>query len=279
NHEYRRNRIANVTGEIIGIQRSQQDTIQIERLQTFSDNYSLRRLYREPPILIDTVNQLYQQGYRHILYVAQAPYTSTLHITRGDRDEDLYFMSPPLITALMQNHPDLKIYPIFFDKYYVCKLGGPKVNAFVVQDTQQLTSLAQDPRQQAVVFLNLFNGISVGRPEERFYNGVISYSTLLGDFYPQVMDDQSIRQDLIYDTPLKRDILQYLTLFHFSRFDRKSDQTLKLDPYETIIGEQSIGALSIFEHMTPRVEFNALAFLTQVKKVLDLRRVVTPGGG
>jgi hypothetical protein len=278
NPQYRKNRIANVTGELIGIQRSPQDTIQIERLQTFSDNYSLRRLYREPPILIDTVNQLYQQGYRHILYVAQAPYTSTLHITRGDRDEDLYFMSPPLITALMQNHPDLKIYPIFFDKYYVCKLGGPKVNAFVVQDTQQLTSLAQDPRQQAVVFLNLFNGISVGRPEDRFYNGVISYSTLLGDFYPQVMDDQSIRQDLIYDTPLKRDILQYLTLFHFSRFDRKSDQTLKLDPYETIIGEQSIGALSIFEQMTPRVEFNALAFLTEVKKVLDLRRV-TPGGG
>lgn len=270
--EYRRNRIANVTGEIIGIQRSAEDTIQIERLHTFSDNYSLRRLYREPPILIDTVNQLYQEGYQHILYVAQAPYTSTLHITRGDRDEDLYFMSPPLITALMQNHPDLKIYPIFFDKYYVCKLGGPKVSAFVVQDTQQLTSLAQDPRQQAVVFLNLFNGISVGRPEERFYNGVISYSTLLGDFYPQVMDDQSIRQDLIYDTPLKRDILQYLTLFHFSRFDRKTEQTLKLDPYENIIGEQSIGALSIFEQMTPRVEFNALAFLTQVKKVLDLRK-------
>ncbi|AFY80596.1 hypothetical protein [Oscillatoria acuminata] len=279
NPQYRKNRIANVTGEIIGIQRSQPDTIQIERLQTFSDNYSLRRLYREPPILIDTVNQLYQQGYRHILYVAQAPYTSTLNITRGDRDEDLYFMSPPLITALMKNHPDLKIYPIFFDKYYVCKLGGPKVNAFVVQDTQQLTSLAQDPRQQAVVFLNLFNGISVGRPEERFYNGVISYSTLLGDYYPQFMDDQSIRQDLIYDTSLKRDILQYLTLFHFSRFDRKTDQTLKLDPYETIIGEQSIGALSIFEQMTPRVEFNALAFLTEVKKVLDLRRVVTPGRG
>lgn len=279
NHQYRKNRIANVSGEIIGIQRSQPDTIQIERLQTFSDNYSVRRLYREPPILIDTVNQLYQQGYRHILYVAQAPYTSTLHITRGDRDEDLYFMSPPLITALMQNHSDLKIYPIFFDKYYVRKLGGPKVNAFVVQDTQQLTSLAQDPRQQAVVFLNLFNGISVGRPEERFYNGVISYSTLLGDFYPQVMDDQSIRQDLIYDTPLKQDILQYLTLFHFSRFDRKSEQTLKLDPYENIIGEQSIGALSIFEQMTPRVEFNALAFLTEVKKVLDLRRVATPAGG
>ncbi|MCT7966409.1 hypothetical protein NG799_08700 [Laspinema sp. D1] len=278
NPQYRKTRIANVTGEIIGIQRSQPDTIQIERLQTFSDNYSLRRLYREPPILIDTVNQLYQQGYRHILYVAQAPYTSTLHITRGDRDEDLYFMSPPLITALMQNHPDLKIYPIFFDKYYVCKLGGPPVNAFVVQDTQQLTSLAQDPRQQAVVFLNLFNGISVGRPEDRFYNGVISYSTLLGEYYPQVMDDQSIRQDLIYDTPLKRDILQYLTLFHFSRFDRKTQQTLKLDPYENIIGEQSIGALSIFEHMTPRVEFNALAFLTQVKKVLDLRKA-TPGEG
>jgi hypothetical protein len=268
-----RNRIANVTGEIISIQRQQSGTVQIERLHTFSDNYSLHRLYREPPILIDTVNQLYRQGYRHILYVAQAPYTSTLHITRGDRDEDLYFMSPTLITALIKNNPDLKIYPVFFDKYYVRKLREPRVTGFVIQDTQQLTTLTQDPRQQAVVFLNLFNGLSVvgNNADEKFYNGVISYSTLLGNFYQGVMDDQSIRQDLIYETPLKQDLVEYLTLFHFSRFERQNRQSLKLDPYETLIGDKSFSALSVFEQMTPRVDFNSLAFLTQVKKVLDLR--------
>ncbi len=268
-----RNRIANVTGEIISIQRQQPGTVQIERLHTFSDNYSLHRLYREPPILIETINQLYRQGYRHILYVAQAPYTSTLHITRGDRDDDLYFMSPTLITALIKNNPDLKIYPIFFDKYYVRKLKKTGVTGFVVQDTEQLTTLTQDPQQQAVVFLNLFNGISVGNnSDERFYNGVISYSTLVGNFYEGVMDDQSIRQDLIYNSPLKQDIVEYLTLFHFYRFERQNLQSLKLDPYETLIGDNSFSALSIFEQMTPRVDFNALAFLTEVKKVLDLRK-------
>jgi hypothetical protein len=140
----------------------------------------------------------------------------------------------------------------------------------VVQNTRELTTLAEDPQQQAVVFFNLFNGITVGRGDDRFYNGVISYSTLLGNFYSGVMEDRDIRQDLIYDTALKQDILQYLTLFHFSRFERQHQQSLKLDPYQQIIGEESFGALSIFEQMTPRVDFNSLAFLTQAKKVLNL---------
>ncbi|MEB3830562.1 hypothetical protein [Phormidium sp. CCY1219] len=269
-NQNRYQRLATLIGEAIGVQRLTSGEIKIERLTTFSDNCSLRQLYSHPAVLIDTVSQLYRQGYHHFLYVAQAPHTSTLHITRSDRDEELYFMSPRLIETLMKNHDAIKIYPIFFDKYYVRKLHNPRVNSLVVQDTRELTTLAEDPQQQAVVFFNLFNGISVGQGDDRFYNGVISYSTLLGNFYSGVMEDRDIRQDLIYDTALKQDILQYLTLFHFSRFERQHQQSLKLDPYQQIIGEESFGALSIFEQMTPRVDFNSLAFLTQVKKVLNL---------
>lgn len=266
----RQNRIANLMGEVITVQRTPNNIIHLEPLLTFADNYPLHRLYSEPPILIDTVSNLYRQGYRHFLYIAQAPYTSTLHITKTEQDEGLYFMSPSIIKALGKNHADIKIYPVFFDKYYVRKMKDIKQQSLYVQETSELTSLSQDPQQQAVVFFNLFNGITVGQGDDRFYNGVISYSTLLGKFYPGVLDDRNIRQDLIYQSPLKQDILQYLTLFHFSRFEKTKNMSIKLDPYSNLIGDDSFGSLSVFPQMTPGVEFNSLAFLTEVKKALNV---------
>lgn len=270
----RQSRKANVIGEVITVQRTPNDIIVLTPLLTFSENYSLKDLYGEPPILIDTVSNLYRQGYRHFLYIAQAPHTSTLHITKTEQDEGLYFMSPSIINALGKNHGDIKIYPVFFNKYYVRKVKDMKQQqSLYVQETAELTRLSQDPQQQAVVFFNLFNGISVkGKDaDDRFYNGVMSYSTLLGKFYPGVLDDQNIRQDLIYQSPLKNDILQYLTLFHFSRFEKNQNMCIKLDPYDNLIGEESVGALSIFPQMSPGVDFNSLAFLTEVKKVLNVR--------
>lgn len=269
--KYRHNRKANLMGEVVSIQRLADHRIRLERLSTFSDNYDLRRLYSEPPILIDTVSNLYRQGYRHFLYIAQAPYTSTLHITNTDRDEGLYFMSPSIIQGLRNNHEDIKIYPVFFDKYYVRSLKKINQQSLYVKETAELTSLSKDPQQQAVVFFNLFNGITVGKEDERFYNAVMSYSTLLGQFYPGVLDDRNIRQDLIYQSPLKNDILQYLTLFHFSRFEKNQKvRSIKLDPYDNLIGDKSFGALSMFPQMTEKIEFNSLAFLTALKKVLNV---------
>ncbi len=131
-------------------------------------------------------------------------------------------------------------------------------------------NIAKDSSQEAVVFFNLFNGISVGRNNERFYNGVISYSTLLGKFYPGVMDDADIREALVLDSQLKNDILQYLTFFHFSRFERQTRVSLKLDPYENIIGDEGVGALSILPHVTEKINFNGLAFLIEVSKIVDI---------
>ncbi len=267
----RQSRKANLIGEVITVDRTTNNIIVLTPLLTFSENYSLKDLFGEPPILVDTVSNLYRQGYRHFLYIAQAPHTSTLHITKTEQDEGLYFMSPSIINALGKNHGDIKIYPVFCDKYYVRKVKKMKQQSLYVQDTAELTRLSQDPQQQAVVFFNLFNGISVGKDEDdRFYNGVMSYSTLLGKFYPGVLDDQNIRQDLIYQSPLKNDILQYLTLFHFSRFEKTKDMCIKLDPYDNLIGDDSVGALSVFPQMSPGVDFNSLAFLTEVKKVLNV---------
>ena len=48
------------------------------------------------------------------------------------------------------------------------------------------------------------------------------------------------------------------------KIDRKEDGSI-------IIGDKSVGALSMFPHAEPTVEFNCLAFLNQVNDALDAK--------
>ncbi len=262
-------KIANLMGEMIGVQRQADGSIRLYMIGTFSDNYNSQEIHSHPDILIDEVNKLYQKGFRHFLYIAKSPYSNNLNMTRTEEDEELYFMSKAVLRHLKGKRDDLKIYPVFFDKYYAVKLQNLTASSLYIQDVAELESLVKDPSKQAVVFFNLFNGIQVGR--EKYYNGVISYATLL-NLYEGVLDDKDIREGLIYDTYLKNEILQMLTLYHFSRYEAGSTKiNLKLDPHENLIGDDSVGALSIFKHMTGGVKFNSLAFLTEVRKALNVQ--------
>ncbi|WP_373536463.1 hypothetical protein [Microcoleus sp.] len=263
-------RQASLIGEVVGINRIDDTTIQVEMLKTLSENYSVSRLYSEPLILEDVMSQLYQQGYRNFAYISQAPYMSRLHITKTEEDEELSFMSKKLLRTLKGERRDIKIYPMFFDKYYVRSFLGDNGKSFYIQDAMELENLFADTSQQAVMFFNLFNGIKVKQSgQKNFYNGVISYSTLL-NIYQGILDDQDIREGLIYDGAIKNTLLHYLTIFHFSRYEARQNISLKLDPYERIIGDKSVGALSIFSHAGGSVEFNSLAFLNKVREVLNV---------
>jgi len=99
----------------------------------------------------------------------------------------------------------------------------------------------------------------------------MSYSTLLNT-YQGVLDNQDISRGLIDDrenNQLKNDILHYLSLFHFSRYEqhKTSGISFKLNPYENIIGDSSIGKHCLFP-FNKKIDFNILAFLTQVKRIL-----------
>lgn len=264
-------KIANLMGEMIGINRQKDGTVRLYMIGTFSDNYNQQEIHSHPDVLIDQVNQLYQKGYRHFLYIAKSPYSQTLNMTKKQEDEELFFMSKSVIRALKGEREDLKIYPIFFDKYYAVKLDKIPSSSLYIQDISELETLVKDPSKQAVVFFNLFNGIQVGN--DKYYNGVISYATLL-NIYEGILDDKDIRMALMYDNSLKNELLEFLTLFHFSRYEADSSKSknisLKLDPYTKLIGENSVGALSRFNHINSYAVFNSLAFLTEVKKVLNI---------
>jgi hypothetical protein len=266
-------KITNLLGEIIGVERQSDNSVRLYKFTNFTDNYNSQNIYSEPTVLIDQVSTLYSKGYKHFLYIAKSPYSNTLNMTRSEDDEKLFFMSKTLINSLKGNREDIKIYPIFFDQYYVVNLETLKSSSLYIQDISELTNLVEDPSKKAVVFFNLFNGITV-RSQDHYYNGVISYATLL-NIYENILDDKDIRMGLMYDNPLKNDILQYLTLFHFSQYEaaprKDRNISLKLNPYQNIIGDYSVGALSITNQMTGKAKFNLLAFLTEVKKALNVQ--------
>jgi len=269
-------KLSNLQGEIVGARRQNDGSVRLQLLKTFSETYEHEQMFKEPTVVRDQIGEVYEMGFRHFLYIAKAPYSSTLHMTQ--KEDALFFMSKDVIKYFKENYNDIKIYPMFFDKYYAVKLSETLgVNSLYIQDTLELTALVKDPSKRSVVFFNLFNGLIVGSEAERNYRGVISYATLL-NIYKDILDDRHIYQGLIDDTQLKNDILQYLTLFHFSRYEKESGKTgkisFKLDPYENLIGDQSVGKLSLYKHMGGTAEFNALAFLTKVKEVLN-----TPEGG
>lgn len=257
--------LSNLMGEVVSVTRREDARIEINCLSTFSDSYPRSEMFNTPLVLRDKIVELYQQGYQHFVYIAKAPYTSSLNITA--EEDRLFFMSRSLIRCLRDNNPDILIYPMFFDKYYVRSSMNLKPKSLYVQDIRELTQLVDDSSQQSVVFFNLFNGLKVGKSDERFYNGVISYATLLNT-YKGILDNAVIYQGLLHEGDLKHDILQYLTLFHFSRYEATRNISLKLDPYQNIIGDYSVGKLSLFKHMNGKSEFNSLAFLTEVKKAL-----------
>ena len=272
-------KLSTLLGEAIGIQRVANGSIRLEPLHSFCANCEHEQMFQRPVAIVDAVAKLYDEGFRHLLYIAKTPYSSTLNLTQKDEDDSLFFMSRPVIQALKEGRSDIKIYPVFYDKYYVVASKKTEMSMYV-QDTRELTNLVADSSKQVVVFFNLFNGIKVGSEDNRFYNGVISYATLLGDFYEGVLDDQDINMGLIYDSngnSLKMDILQYLTLFHFSRYEAEARRgrniNLKLDPYENIISDNdAVGKLAIFPHSTKNVEFNLLAFLTEARRALNVKK-------
>ncbi|MGK7884108.1 MAG: hypothetical protein AB4057_05705 [Crocosphaera sp.] len=262
----------NLMGEVICLdhQKNTPNTIRLYNQGTFSKNYDTEEIYKNPDVLTNKVTELYNKGYRHFLYIAKSPYSNYLNITGEDRE--LFFMSPDIIKTLKIGKNDIHIYPIFFDKYYVVKLQNIKAASLYIQDTSELRGLVNDKAdasQRSLVFFNLFNGITVA--DDNSYNGVISYTTLL-NIYNDTEHEKTIYAGLINDTQLKKDILNYLTLFHFSRYEATKTKnrpiSLKLDPYQNLIGDDSVGALSMLKHSNKNIDFNSLAFLTEVRRYL-----------
>ncbi|HVB20553.1 MAG TPA: hypothetical protein VNG51_01225 [Ktedonobacteraceae bacterium] len=266
---------ATIYGEVIGIERQSDGYVRIGTLSTFSANQPSYLIYEQPATLIAQVKACYAQGYRHFLFVAHAPYSRTLHISDKNSTEDLFFMGRTVIQAMREVGAGIKVYPVFCDKYYVVNPRRKMKKALAadslyIDDLGELSYVALDPSKRSLIFLNLFSGINVNK--QPVYNGVMSYSTLVNVYENDPTYDQYIWSDLLSENipqSLKGDIVDFITLLHFSRYEKPRDLGFKLDPYTHVIGDTAIGKIAVFPHMRAHVRFNMLAFLTLVRAVMN----------
>lgn len=260
-------RISNIYGEIVVVNKVSDTTVKIEPIKTFADNQPHSKIYTEPEIVKDEISKLYQQGYRHFLYIAKAPYSRSLGISKSESDPDsLFFMSQTVIEYLKRDKQEIKLYPIFMDTYPAINLTSETVDSFYIPDIEELEKLSIDKSQQTRVFLNLFTGRSVDK-QRTFFNSVVCYSTLLNIY--DVADTRDIMAGLLdKDSPLQQIILQYITLFHFSRYEVNRNIAFKLNPYSKLIGDKGIGTISTYTYSSKNIKFNNLAFLTSIRSAL-----------
>lgn len=270
------NYIANLTGEIVAVEQTETGSMKVSRVKTLKGNYWGHELHRSPAVIRDSISFMYDKGFRHVLYIAKTPFSEHLRVT--DQQNELFFMSPEIIKFLKAIADDLVIYPVLYDSYSALRSDG-KMNeeTLYVQDVRQLSNLFNDPNRSQVVFFNLFTGKTIER-ERTFYNTVTTYSTLLNAHPGDAIDVNKVMDGLIKEGQLKTDIMFYLTLFHYSRYEKKPgkrEQLLpKLDPLKDIIGDNAIGRSSAkSRHCIPSVQMNYLAFLTEVYNAL---LVLTP---
>ncbi len=266
---------ATIYGEVIGLERLPDGYVRVGTLSTFSANQPSYLIYEQPATLIAQIKTYYAQGYHHFLFVAHAPYSRTLHISEKNSTEDLFFMSRTVIQAMRDVGMGIKVYPVFCDRYYVINHQRSKKKALAadslyIDDLGELAYVSLDPSRRSLIFLNLFSGINVNN--QPVYNGVMSYSTLVNVYENDPTYDQYIWSDLLSENipqSLKGDLVDFITLLHFSRYEKPRDLGFKLDPYTRIIGDTSVGKIAVFSHMRANVRFNMLAFLTLVRAVLN----------
>jgi hypothetical protein len=92
-----------------------------------------------------------------------------------------------------------------------------------------------------------------------------------------IVSNENIHLGLLYEKgPIRRDILTYLTLFHFVRNEKSGkNKLLRRDPYREIIGDGSVGRHALYPHgkTNEGVEFNMLSFLTEVRKIINTHQL------
>ncbi len=259
--------------------------LKVEQFKTFAVNETSDDLYTTPRTLNDQIRRCVKAGYHHIFYIAKAPYTSHVHFTGKEESEELFFMSPDIIGGVLETFPDVKLYPMFCDQYYVAKVHtNPGKESLYVDDTKELREILTDPSKSTVIFFNVMNGIQVQPREKkghRYYSGVVSYATLI-NMYTNPLYDQPIRNNLLDNREpgsLRKDMLDFLAYVHGVRYEQRlrTGVQLKLDPYDAIIGYDSVGARAIIPGTDYRVQTNLLAFLTLVRG--RLRRKFPGSGG
>lgn len=256
--------------------------------KSFSYVCEKTEVYQKLLALNDIIYDLYQKGYRKILYIANAPYTSNMSFKK----ENLYFFNEELMKNFLDDRPGLVILPLFYNCFDVHNYTNSKVTkgyycngkhyerTLYIDRTSQLQKLIQVSGEQERMIAgvyNLYTGKAIGRKDasnkKNFYRNAVLYSTLY-NYYEDFGMNYEISKNLIFDDEGKRVLMELLTIFHYSKYEAVYGITTKINPFSRLVDEDGIlktGVFSVTLNSYKRKDFrfNLLAFLSDVKKIVD----------
>lgn len=271
-----------VSGEVYTFTKIEKDKTAFCRfLKSFNGIYQHSELYRKLPLVEDVITDLYHRGFKKILYITDAPYTSTIHAVTN---KELYFHSEELIHNFKQDKPELVILPLYYTSYSVHEYdaikGKTQSRTMYIDQTSHLDELLKIGGKNnpliAGIF-GLFTGKAVSsknnRDSKNFYRSAVIYSTMY-NIYDNTRLNIQIAQNLIHNKETKDALMELLTLFHFSKYESVYGITTKVDPYDRLSGDTGILKASLFniEHENKwekNYRYNLLAFLVDMKKIVD----------
>lgn len=245
--------------------------------RTFSENCTDTAPNEGTPQLIDAVRDLYEKhGVKNVLYISKAPFTNNLHLTQSNSALTLYFSSETILKKMREGYPDFNIYPVFFDNYPAKLLGGEKLNALYIDDVsaiQKQVQMDQEKSSRIITFLNIANGMVVGK-KQHIFNNIMTYATLDNIYTDTTLNIDILSQQILNDSPIRKTLIYFICLLHMAAFEKVDggQEKFKLNPYKDIFSDENVNAINTFSifGQGKRPRFNLFALLTKVQRVMRL---------
>ncbi|TCS95773.1 hypothetical protein [Hazenella coriacea] len=264
-----------VFGEVYTID-STGSTSTFRRYGTYFDHYN-ETVYEQSKVLVDIVQKLYEEGYRHVLYVAKTPFT-TKFLNKKNNQKELYFMNQKLMDSLYVAG-DIAIYPLHvtLTRAYEAHEGKQrrKVGLFV-DDTSHIQKSLYEDHVGIIPVFQLYSGNGLPVKEQRHvYNSLITYQTWSRIYSDEVMNNK-IQSALIDPNGIKPNLIRALVLLHTSRFESKNKPTIKVDPYSRLFGDEGVAKKSGLDVKWGKKAFqmNMLAYFSYLHtKVFAIKEV------
>lgn len=215
----------------------------------YTDNNSI---FEKSRFLKDIIKELYKIGYREIVYVASAPYTTNM-FEKVDKTE-LYFMNESFINEIgdFDRNIGLSIYPLYFNTMNVYQSKGSDDVTLCLSDTAHISHHLYDNTSGIKPVFQLYSGLTVNEGEDN-YNTLIIYCTPSGMYKNQALN-RSI-EVLFEKSECKDDVVQALIYYHSMMFEKSNIRykmvngkkeyinniNIKINPYEKLMGVDGIG--------------------------------------
>ncbi|OON93136.1 MAG: hypothetical protein ATN31_01010 [Candidatus Epulonipiscioides saccharophilum] len=257
-------------GEVVLLTKISDNCIIYDTFKTFQDYYDGTDVFYKPDIVTKTIDELYDLGYKDIIYIAQKPFTSKVNLTK--KVENMFFMNEDVLEKVFKLHSDLRMYPLYFEQFRVIDhSSGFLETALHMKDTQEIDQHIKNENKKLSGVFNIYSGQIVGGRSEKgkIYRKVMSYSTIT-NIYKNEDINNIILKGLVENGALKDSLVTALMLHHYAKYEKQSKKTtIKINPYSRLLGDDGVAARSIFSFENgPR--FNGLAYVTDMNKILDV---------